>query len=266
MDINGSTILVTGASGGIGRAIAVDLAERGAKVLAVARGEDKLRELADEVAGIRPMPCDVTSAAHRDRLFADAGAIDVVVNNAGSSWIGAFLDMSSEEVADQIALNFTSMTAMCAAALPAMLERNSGHIVNIGSTLGFAPGPPLTVYSATKAAVHAFTVGLRREVVGTNVRVTLIAPGPVKGTAALDQAGDEGVTATVERAFEAIGAEPEDVARAVRRSLETDAKPSNRTITVPRIAGLSRAAAIPGADWAMDHAFGLLRKAGVKLS
>lgn len=266
MKIEGSNMMVTGASRGIGRAIAVDLAEAGANVVAVARSKDKLEEVADQVSGIRPVACDLTDAAERERLFDEAGAVDALVNDAGTAWVGTFVDMTPDDVDAQIDLNLRAMIATCALALPAMLERDAGHIVNLGSILGFAPGPPLTVYSATKAAIHAFTEGLRREVVGTNVRVTLVAPGPVKETGALDQEGDEEATATLRSAFDNFGTTPEEVARAVRTALERDARPSTRTITVPRIAGLSRVAGIPGADWAMDRGFDLLRRAGVKLS
>lgn len=266
MRIEGSNIVVTGASGGIGRAIALDLAERGATVVAVARGEEQLEELAAESPNIRPNPCDLTSTEDRERLFSEIEPVDALINNAGVAWVGAFLDMPGDDISNQIALNLTAMIGTCGSVLPKMLDRGRGHLVNMGSILGFAPGPPLTVYSATKAAVHAFTEGLRREVVGTDVRVTLVAPGPVKDTGALDPPGDPEATATLQRAFEAFGTTVDEVAKAVRGALERDARPSTRTITVPRIAGLSRVAGIPGADWAMDRGFDLLRRAGVKLS
>lgn len=266
MKITGSTIIVTGASGGIGRDIAIDLAGRGATVHALARREDELEELATAHVGIRAHPCDLTVDDERDRVFAEIGAVDALINNAGVARVGAFLDMKGGEIAEEIALNLTAMIATCASVLPGMLDRGTGHIVNMGSILGFAPGPPLTVYSATKAAVHAFTEGLRRELVGSQVRVTLIAPGPVKGTGALEQGGDEAATATLQKAFDTFGTTTEDVAKAVRTALERDARPSTRTITVPRIAGLSRVAGVPGADWAMDRGFDLLRRAGLKLS
>ena len=273
MDIRGSRILVTGASRGIGAAIAADLAGQGAEVLAVARSEDKLEELAhadaDTGGAIRPTPCDLTDAAARARLVTEAQAekaLDAVVANAGQAWIGSFVDMTPDEIQDQLTLNVAATIGLCHAVLPAMLERDRGHLVIVGSILGFAPGPPLTVYSATKAAVHAFAEGLRRELVGTGVRLTLVAPGPVKGTDALGGDGnDEETTKTLQKSFDAFGTTPEEVAKAVRTALERDARPSTRTITVPRIAGLSRVAGIPGADWAIDQGFGLLRRAGVKL-
>ncbi len=263
MDIAGSTILVTGASGGIGRTIALDLASRGAQVLAVARSADRLQELTEADARVRPFPCDLTDRDARRRMLDDVGPLDAVINNAAAAWVGSFLDMPDDEAAGEIALNLEALVAVCAGVVPGMLQRDRGHVVNIGSILGFAPGPPLTMYSATKAAVHAFTEGLRRELVGTNVRVTLVAPGPVKETGALDQEGDEGTTATLQKAFETFGTTPEEVAKAVRLALERDTRPASRTITVPRVAGLTRAARIPGVDWAMDQGFGLLRRAGV---
>lgn len=263
MDLDGRTILVTGASSGIGRAIAVDLASAGARVLAVARNEAALGSLAAEAPNVAPMPCDLADTGARTALLDGLGPLDAVVNNAGTAWVGALTDMADDDVTRVLTLNLEAVIAICRAVVPTMLERDAGHIVNIGSILGFAPGPPLTVYSATKAAVHAFTEGLRREVVGTGVRVSLVAPGPVKGTDALEGAGDEGATAVLQQAFDAFGTSAEEVAGAVRNALEHDARPTTRTITVPRIAGLTRAASIPGADWALDQGFGLLRKAGV---
>jgi NADP-dependent 3-hydroxy acid dehydrogenase YdfG len=264
--IDGSTILVTGASGGIGRSIATDLADHGARVIAVARSEDQLEELAGTSPSIEAKRCDLTDDDARTALFESLDDVpDAVINNAGSAWVGKFLDMDIEEVRQLLALNVDSLVAVCATVLPRMLERDRGHIVNIGSILGFAPGPPVTMYSATKAAVHAFTEGLRRELVGTDVRITLVAPGPVKDTGALEQNGDEEATATIQKAFDAFGTTPGEVARAVRTALERDGKPSSRTVTVPRIAGLSRVASIPGADWAMDRGYGILKRAGLNL-
>lgn len=266
MKIEGSTILVTGASGGIGREITTHLADRGGRVIAVARRAEQLEDLAAATPNIEPTPCDLTDDVARAALFDSLGDVpDAVINNAGSAWVGSFLDMELDQVRELLALNVDALVAVCATVLPGMVERDRGHIVNIGSILGFAPGPPVTMYSATKAAVHAFTEGLRRELVGTNVRVTLVAPGPVKETDALRQDGDPDATATIQRAFEAFGTTSAEVARAVRTALERDGKPSSRTVTVPRIAGLSRVASIPGADWAMDRGYGLLKRTGLNL-
>ena len=265
MNIEGSIAVVTGASAGIGREIAAELARRGATVHAVARREEELTALADEVGGIKPLVADVTDPADRDRIVGDPGEIDILINNAGAGWAGAFADMASDDVDRLVQLNFVALVELCRRVAPDMAARGRGHIVNMGSMLGFVPGPPLTVYSSIKAATDAFTQGLRRELKDTGVDVTLIAPGPVKGTEALQNSGESDVRDTLDTLFGLVGATPEDVARAVIGAIEHPGRPGSRDISVPRVAGLSRFAEVPGVSWGLDQAFGALRKAGVNL-
>ena len=265
MNIEGSIAVVTGASAGIGREIALELARRGATVHAVARREEQLSELADEVGGIKPLVADVTKPEDRDRIVEEPGQIDILVNNAGAGWAGAFADMTAEDVDHVVQLNLVAQVELCRRVAPDMASRGEGHIVNMGSMLGFVPGPPLTLYSAIKAATDAFTQGLRRELNGTGVDVTLIAPGPVKGTEALQNSGESDATDTLETLFRLVGATPEDVAAAVIGAIEHPGRPGSRDISVPRVAGLSRFAEVPGVTWGLDQAFSALRKAGVKL-
>lgn len=265
MGIDGTRVLVTGASAGIGRALAVDLAGRGATVLAVARREDRLEELAAEAPGIVPVEADVTDPDDRRRLARDAVDLDVLVNNAGTAWTGAFGDMTADDVRRLVEVDLVAVVELCRLLVPGMVARGSGHVLNIGSILGFAPGPPLTVYSALKAGVHAFTEGLRRETEGTGVHVTLVAPGPVDGTEALADAGDEQVASQLRRAFDVVGTSADEVVEAVRLALEHPGLPGTRTITVPRSAGASRVLGWPAVGWTVDQAVGLLRRVGVRL-
>jgi uncharacterized protein len=134
--------------------------------------------------------------------------------------------------------------------LPGMLERSRGHIVNVGSIAGYVAAPGETVYCATKFAVQGFTDGLRREVAGRGVDVTLIAPGPIKtefmARIRTGQPADEPGALD-------YGLSPESVARAIVRAL-TRRAPGYKTITVPRIGGFSRLGAAPGLARATDLA------------
>jgi short-subunit dehydrogenase len=243
-------VVVTGASTGIGRSIALELARRGSLVTAVARDADRLRSLADEQPGITPLPGDLTLEAERARVVDAAGDIDVLVNNAGIGYHGLVEDMPFEKVRELLELNVLAVVDLTQRVLPQMLERGSGHIVNVGSVAGFVGVPAEAIYSATKWAVQGFNDGLRRELRGRGVEVTLIAPGPIKTEFVARE--KTGAPAAEPGALDR-GRPPEEVARAVRRAL-TRRLPGYRTISVPRILGISRLASRPvwshAADWA----------------
>ena len=266
MPILGSTVLVTGASGGIGRAVALDLAAAGAHVLAVARTESKLDELVERSDGsVTAFPADLSEQDERERLVADVGAVDVLVNNAGLAWLGDVVDIPVDDLQAVVALNLLAPIDLTRRLLPGMIERRRGHVVNIGSILGYASVPPLVVYSATKAGIGAFTEGLRREVTGTGVDVTLITPGAVNGTDAIDAAGGARDDAPLSIAFERTGVTPEKVAEAVHDALEHPGWPGYRSFSVPRAVGLSRAAASPVGGFVMDGGLSLVRRLAGRL-
>jgi short-subunit dehydrogenase len=242
MKLDGANILVTGASTGIGRASALLLAGKGARITAAARDEDRLRALAAEQPGITVQRADVTVDADRATLVAAAGDLDVLVNNAGLGWHGLVEDMPAARVRELVELNVLALIDLTQRVLPGMLARGHGHIVNIGSIAGFVGVPAEAVYSATKFAVLGFNDGLRRELRGRGIDVSLIAPGPIK-TEFLARA-TTGAPAPEPGALD-YGMSAESVARAVRRAL-TRRLPGYRTITVPRIGGWSRLAMIPG--------------------
>lgn len=262
MDLTGSTILVTGASSGLGRAVALDLDRAGARVVAVARREERLDELAAEGERIVAAAGDVTSAGDLDRIVVEAGEIDVVVNNAGVAWIGAVEEMTADDVRKVIDLNVTAVVELTRRVLPQMLERGRGQIVIVGSILGDAVLPSLTVYSATKAALRAYSEGLRREVEPRGVHVTLVTPGAITGTEALERGGDEDEDSVLHLAFRATGTTPENAAEAIRGAIESPGRPWTDVVAVPRVMGATRLAQVPGLGWLVDAGSQLLGLGG----
>lgn len=183
----GRTALVTGASSGIGWALAELLAADGYALVLVARQEQKLRELADLLAkrhGTRAMviAADLShpDAAPRiaERVEAEHLEIDVLVNNAGFGGLGPFVRQSPEEQVAMIQVNIAALTTLTRSFLPGMVARRRGRILNLSSTAAFQPGPFMAVYYASKAYVQSLSEALAEEVRGTGVTVTSLAPGP----------------------------------------------------------------------------------------
>jgi short-subunit dehydrogenase len=259
MKLDGARVLVTGASTGIGRATALRLAHGGARVWAAARDEQRLKSLAAEHPAIVTVPADVADDADRASLVEQCEPVDVLVNNAGLGWKGVVETMPAEKVRQLFEVNVLALIDLTQRVLLGMLERRRGHIVNVGSIAGYVGAPGETVYCATKFAVQGFTDGLRREVARRGVRVTLIAPGPIK-TEFMAR------IRTGEPAAEAgaldHGLPPESVAKAIVRALTHERLPGYRTITVPRIGGFSRLGSAPVMTHATDLATrGRARKA-----
>jgi short-subunit dehydrogenase len=182
-----STAVVTGASSGIGAAIARELADRGHGVTLVARREDRLRELADELAGrvrVEVIACDVADSAARAGLFDEVDrrglTADILVNNAGIGTIGAVTNASVDDEIAQVRVNVEAVIDLTTRAVQQMVPRGRGAILNVGSTAGYHPFPGQAGYAATKAFVITYTEGLRGELTGTGVTVALLNPGPVR--------------------------------------------------------------------------------------
>jgi short-subunit dehydrogenase len=179
--------IVTGASSGIGAAIARELASRGLAVLAIARRADRLASLAAEIsakgyAPLHPLALDVTAegAAIRVRDRArELGGAAWLVNNAGTSRIGRFAEADPQAQVALVRLNCEAVVALTAAILPDLLARGRGRIVNIASLAGFQPTPFQSVYGGTKAFVLSFTEALSEELRKTGVTATAVCPGPV---------------------------------------------------------------------------------------
>lgn len=172
------TALVTGASTGMGAAIAERLAKRGLTVHAVARNEERLKELADRTGAI-PHVLDLTNTA---ALAAELGGleVDVLVNCAGVSRPGNILSSSEEDLDEIIDVNLRGLLQLTRLILPGMVERDLGHIVNVSSIAGVYNFYGHTAYHATKAAVHQISRQLRNDTVGKRIRVTEICPGRVE--------------------------------------------------------------------------------------
>ncbi len=240
-DLKDRVVLITGASSGIGRACAVAYHQAGCRVVAAARSIDKLEALANEIDPdrIAPVAMDVTDASQREaavRFSRDRfGRIDVLVNNAGWASFTSILRMPREHLERMWAVNFAGPVALTQGVLEEMIERGSGQIVNISSVVGFQPIPRITVYSATKAALNAFSTGLRMELRSTGVDVLLVAPGstntPFFQTAATVDTRADRLSKTQYT--------PQRVARAVVRSSrqrrpEIILTPEGRAITIIR--------------------------------
>jgi len=183
----GKVALITGASSGIGAATARRLSTAGLKVILVARRTDRLQVLADEIraAGGQAEVFTTNLGQESDRLelFSQVdrqyGCPDVLVNNAGFAYYGYTAVMPWETAHAMIDVNATAAAHLTRLFLPGMLERHSGHIINIGSVNGIMPSQGTAVYSASKAFLSAFTAALYRELVGSGVNVSIVFPGPV---------------------------------------------------------------------------------------
>lgn len=188
-DSTGCAALITGASAGIGREFARQLAGRAASLVLVARRLDRLEELRDELTRKDPnlnVHCravDLSSANEVEQLCAwlshEPIAIDFLINNAGLGDRGTFATAEPERVRQMLAVNIVALTTLTRALLPPMIERRRGAILNVSSTAGFLPLRKLAVYAATKAYVTNFSDAMRAEVRKQGIVVTALCPGPV---------------------------------------------------------------------------------------
>jgi uncharacterized protein len=198
-----SAALVTGASSGIGAEMARQLGTRGTDLVLVARDQSRLQALADELTAARAgltvevLPADLTTtegiAALEARLADPARPIDLLVNNAGFGASGDFLDHDADRWTDMVACNITAVMRLTRAALPGMVERSRGAVLNVSSVTALQPVPGSTVYAATKAFVTSFTESLHEELRGTGVTATVAHPGFTR-TEFQTRAGHESLT------------------------------------------------------------------------
>jgi short-subunit dehydrogenase len=188
-DLKGSCSLITGASAGIGREFARQLAGRAGSLVLVARRVERLEELRDELTkrdpnlNIHLRAVDLSQTSEVEELCAwlerENIAIDFLINNAGLGDRGAFVTSDPQRVKEMLAVNMMALTLLTRALLPAMIEKRRGAILNVSSSAGFLPIAKLAVYAASKAYVTSFSEAIRTELRGTGVSVTALCPGPV---------------------------------------------------------------------------------------
>jgi 3-oxoacyl-[acyl-carrier protein] reductase len=213
--LEGKTALVTGASKGIGKAIASELAAAGASVVVGYRsGKDEAEALAGELGG-RAVQADVPSADEAKRLVEEAGDIDILVNNAGLTRDGLLARMSDDDWETVIGTNLASVFYTCRAVTRPMMKKRAGSIVNISSIVGVHGNWGQTNYAASKAGIIGFTKSLARELGSRNIRANVVAPGYVK-TQLTDVLPEEATGAMLENTPLGRLGDPEDVAGAVR--------------------------------------------------
>jgi 3-oxoacyl-[acyl-carrier protein] reductase len=213
--LEGKRALITGAARGIGRAIAAELKSAGAEVLCFdLPGTSENDEVAKEVGG-RALYADVTKADEVEKLIAEAGEIDILINNAGITRDGLLARMSEEDWRAVIDVNLTSVFLMCHAAIRGMMKRRAGAIVNLSSVVGLHGNFGQTNYAASKAGILGFTKSLAREAGTRGVRVNAVAPGYIE-TRLTDVLSDEVKQKMLASTSLGRFGQPEDIARAVR--------------------------------------------------
>jgi short-subunit dehydrogenase len=212
--LDGKTALLTGATGGLGRAIATALAERGATLVLSSRKADELVDLAQSLPGEghRTAVADLGLDGAAERLASEAGTIDVLVANAGVSGTGLLDDFSDDELAQTVRVNLEAPIRLARAVTPAMAERGEGHLLFIASLAGKAASPRSSLYNATKFGLRGFALALRTDLAGSGVGVSIVSPGFVReaGLFARSGASDGGLGTTT----------PKAVAKAVVSAIE----------------------------------------------
>jgi len=219
--LRGKTVLITGASSGIGREIAVQLAAEGADLVLVARNLPALTSLASQLShrhGIRTtvIAYDLTQPNCGLQLVQEMQeqglTVDVLVNNAGFGSYGQFETLAAQAEQQQIAVNVAAVVDLCHAFLPGMLQRGSGVVLNLASTAAFQPAPYMAVYAATKAFVLSFSEALWAEYRQRGVHVVALCPGPVE-TPFIDRLGNPRARQT------AVFAKPASAQQVAREAL-----------------------------------------------
>jgi short-subunit dehydrogenase len=212
MDISGSTVLLTGASGGIGQAIARKLAGRDAQLVLTGRRLEILQGLAEELKA-RAIAVDLSKRDELDRLVNEAGEIDILVANAGVPAVGQLESFTLEQFDSVLDVNLRAPMALTHALTPAMARRGRGHVVFTSSLSGKMGSAYTSLYSATKFGLRGFAQSMRAELHSAGVGISAVFPGPIRDAGMLVESGMKippGVGTS----------SPEDVARAIVSAIE----------------------------------------------
>jgi short-subunit dehydrogenase len=182
MDPSGRTALLTGATGGLGRAIAAALASRGARLVLSARKAEALEELAAELPGEghRVLAADLAEPGAAENLAAQVGEVDILVANAGLPGAGLLADFTPQQVKRALRVNLEAPMLLAQALFPAMIERGAGHLVFVASLQGKVASPRTSIYSATKFGLRGFALALRMDLEPRGIGVSLVSPGFVR--------------------------------------------------------------------------------------
>jgi short-subunit dehydrogenase len=240
VEIEGSRVLLTGASGGLGRAIARELYGRGAHVIVTARRDAVLAEIVAELGGdrVEALPADLASAADVAALPERAGRVDIFVHNAALPASGRLESYTPEQIDRALDVNLRAGIQLTRALMPAMAKRRGGHLVYVSSMSGKVPVVRSSIYAATKYGLRGFAASLRDDLHGSGVGVSAIFPGPIKGGGMWDDAGVELPRWVPTRT-------PDDVAEAVARAIVKN-KPEIDVADPVQKMGAWMAALMPG--------------------
>lgn len=184
MNFKNKVVLITGASSGIGQSSSVQFAKKGARLVLVARNKDKLKKVAEDLKkfndSILICKCDVSDktqvAQMSETVLKKFGSVDVLVNNAGFAIFGSVSNLTIEEIESQMATNYFGMVYCIKQFLPIMIKNKSGHIVNVASVAASFGLPGIASYCASKFAMLGFSEGLKHELKGTGVGITVVSP------------------------------------------------------------------------------------------
>ncbi|HET9163273.1 MAG TPA: SDR family NAD(P)-dependent oxidoreductase [Solirubrobacterales bacterium] len=191
MELAGRKTLLTGSTGGLGRAIATAVAAKGAKLILSGRRAEELEALAAELPGEghRALPADLAEPAAAEQLAAEAGEVDVLIANAGLPGAGLLTDFTPEQVTRALRVNLEAPMLTARALYPAMVERGSGHLVFVSSLSGKVASPRTSIYNATKFGLRGFALGLRTDLGPQGIGVSLVSPGFVREAGMFAEAG-----------------------------------------------------------------------------
>jgi len=212
MEISGSTVLLTGATGGLGQAIARALSVKGAQLVLTGRRADVLEPLASEL-GARALAVDLSEASEVDRLLSEAGELDILVANAALPASGTLDSFTLDQIDRALDVNLRTPIAMAHALAPAMVRRGRGHLLFMSSLSGKAATAGSSIYNATKFGLRGFSAAMRAELHGTGVGVSAVFPGFIREAGMFAEAGVKLPKGVGTRS-------PEDVARAVVQAIE----------------------------------------------